>query len=254
MRKKLAASLVAAFALTLSFDVNVVFAYPSLPTHTNCGTGNCWTFHAYTYSTCGACTTTGTGWTSTVPQQYSVTKDSYNQDVMDEGVWLINTNNGSQSTEAGYVSGWWPYSSPPLWIGGINPYGTENNDPNAASEQHGSTSLTLGANVAAWAYGSGTTAQIDQNTSLFWSYSSFNSIPLNRFNLAQSEVHETGCYSNGNNCTNSPWMGNGSGQTFNLEYQASGGGWNSWGNTNGQGMYSPYWAHFNTTYYSNGGY
>ena len=69
-------------------------------------------FPAWAESTCAACTTTGPAWTSTTPLHWAVPKDAFDQDVMDEGVWLIDTTNGGEATEAGYVSGWWPYSKP----------------------------------------------------------------------------------------------------------------------------------------------
>ena len=232
---------------------SVAMAYPPLPTHNPCGAGNCWQFHEYVYSACSGCTTTGTGWTSTVPSSWSVPQDGYHQDLMGEGVWLINTNNGGQSTEAGYVSGWWPYSSPPEWLGGLNPYGTDDNDPGLSYEHHGAASLTPGASVAAWVYSTGSTAQVDQSGQLFWSYNSFASIPLTRFNFAQGEVHATNCDGNGNNCNPHPWLNNcNPGETFQLEWQAPSGTGSFWGNTQ-PGSYGPYWVQANTSNYKNGG-
>ncbi|MGO9584461.1 MAG: hypothetical protein ACLP36_16880 [Acidimicrobiales bacterium] len=230
-----------------------VDAYPSLPTHDQCA-ANCWAFHAYVYSQCGACTTTGTGWGSIVPTTYSVPQDGSYSNVMDEGVWLINTGTASESTESGYFSGWWPHSNPQRWIGGLNPYGTEDNDPNSGTQRIGSTSLTLGDDVSEWVLGSGTTSETDQQGVLFWHYTAFSSIPGNRFNFAQGETHVAGCDSQGNNCNPWVWLNNCSpGESFSLEWQAPNGNWSSWGNTNGQGSYSPYWIAPETSYYENGG-
>lgn len=238
-------------SLLTTLGVTTALALPSEPVHQPCGSGGCWAFHAWAESTCGACTTTGTGWTSTTPLHWAVPKDAFDQDVMDEGVWLINTTNGGEATEAGYVSGWWPYSKPRTWLSGLRAYGTEENGANGVMSPNW---MVANTSTNAWSYGSGTTSQIDQNGSLFWYYTLWPSIPLGRFNFAQGEVHATNCDAQGNNCSPYPWLNNCSpGEEFTVEYQAANGSWQGWSSLTTNTFY-PYWSNYvSADQYKNGG-
>lgn len=75
----------------------------------SCGSSCFETFAAAAISTCGACTTRGTAWTSTLPVTLSIPKDSQDFDSMDEAAWLTNLNDPTgEATETGYFAGWWP--------------------------------------------------------------------------------------------------------------------------------------------------
>jgi hypothetical protein len=254
--RRFAAGFVVALLCFAAFETSSSLAFTGETTHAYCGTGNCWAFHAWAESSCGACTTIGTGWTSTLPTSVLVQKDAYDQDVMDEGVWLISGSHPTtEATEAGYVAGFWPYASPPTWLGdNLYPYGTKNNGGSITDGQRGAVSMAKGAAVEAWAYGSGTTAQVDQNGTAFWSYTGFPSFTTPRFNFAQGEVHATDCDSSGNNCDPWPWLNNCSpGEEFTLEYETSAGTWEGWSSISVD-AYSPYWVtDIDADHFSNGG-
>ena len=254
LRRCLTAVLVTLVAVA-TFGGTSAHAFTSEPIHVYCGTGNCWAFHEWAESSCSACTTIGTGWTSTVPE-WKVPEDGYDQDVMDEGVWLINTTHANEATETGYVSGWWPYSTPRRWLPGLIPYGTKDGGGSVTDGQKGADSLVFGKSVAAWSYGTGDTSQVDENGALFWHYTQFPVIPLYRFNFAQGEVHATDCNSSGYNCSPWPWLNNCSpGTEFTLEYQTTGGTWMGWGTiTVDYDTSGPYWANeVDADHYTNGG-
>jgi hypothetical protein len=243
-------ALVVSVTVLATLGVSSALALPSEPVHQACGDGGCWAFHAWAESTCG-CTSTGTGWLGTTPLHWAVPKDQFDQDAMDEAAWLINTSNTNESTETGYVSGWWPYSLPArTWLSGLRAYGTEENGANGLM-----SSPWLSANTAtsAYSYGSGADSQVDQNGVLFWDHTTWPSIPAGVFNFVQGEVHATNCDGEGDNCSPYGWLNNCSpGEEFTLEYAASG-SWHDWTSLTTDDFY-PYWSDYvNADHYTNGG-
>jgi hypothetical protein len=182
-----------------------------------------------------------------------VPEDAAKVDVMDEGVWLSSTTDFGSATETGYVSGWWPYTMPHTWLSGLRAYGTELNGTNGVMSPNW---MTYSSPISAWSQDTGDESLVWQDGSWFWEYDAWATITGGRFNFAQGEVHADGCDSNGNNCSPWPWMGNGSGQGFVLEYENSSFVWQHWGNltTGDYSSNSPYWSTWVSNYdYNNGG-
>ena len=198
-------------------------------------------------STCGACTTLGTAEFGSLPSQWSVPQDPNQYDNMNEAAWLLQKNSGA-GTETGYFSGWWPYTNPASWVHTIVAYGTGN----AASIGFYSNGLTSGASFNSYVDATGQESVFWQNGSIFWSCYCWSAIGTPRYNSAQGEIHASDTDQYG-----TPWLGNGSGQTFNMEYQAASGSWNLWSSLTLQnaGALSPYWYTKQANWeWSNGGY
>lgn len=213
-------------------------------------------YHLHANSTCGACTTPGTKYESYVPTNHYVPYTPYGSfyDAMDEGVWLLNTNyiNNAEGTEAGYFSGWWPYTQTPVWYGNLQAYGTTQAGYGAGAVSAGS--LTGGASVWAYSWNSGRNSEVVQNGNLFWNCNCWAAVPTPRFNSAQGEALAWYTDAYGfpelNNCT--------PGEQFTMFFQSASNlqfyDWSSMSLQNSPSPPSPYWSSQQSVYqWSNGG-
>jgi hypothetical protein len=191
---------------------------------TTCGY-NCFEdFGATATSTCGACTTRGTAYTSTLPTSHYVPEDNQMFDYMDEAVWLVSkTNPTTEATETGYWSGWWPYSDPPTWVAGLDPYGTENDGQSGAILL---SPMTGGKSIAAYSDQNGTSSAVYSPIGTgVWGCNCWPTVPTPRYNYAQGEVKAENTAVYGlpelNNCE--------PGEQFSMQYaNGSTGAWGPW--------------------------
>ena len=208
----------------------------------SCGQGCFRDWELAAVSTCGACTTLGTEEDGYVPTSFSVTQDPIagldpGTDAMNEAAWLLNKNDSNQGTETGYFSGWWPYTEPHSWNGCIKAYGTYNNGYDGS---YNATCMTGGDNYYAYSDATGRESRVVQQGAVFWTCYCWPAVGTPRYNFAHGEVH---AYSTDQYGT--PWLGNGSGQTFYMYFQSSSGGWGLWSSltlefTSTTGSISPY--------------
>lgn len=172
----------------------------------------------YSTVTSGSGTTIGTGaWTTTWPSGYSIHDNGVN--FSDEGQWIDNATNNSQSLEGGFYSG---AGSNVVWTDGILPYYTTN-DGNNETDDSGNY---LQYNNVIWMQ---TTAPYGPDDAYVQvgdhiMHPGDPSIPTPRQNYAQGEVSDV--------CDYPVLMGGSSsspGEQFTEKYEATDTSFSNWG-------------------------
>jgi hypothetical protein len=145
----------------------------------------------------------------------------------DEGAWIINTQNESDSLEAGWFTGYWPYGTHG-WFSGLLPYWTKTN---GTTGTRGNTYVQAGENYKVSivsAPGGYADFKLSDGTEYEWGNSYY---VQNGWNWAQGEV----------TTSKQTWMGNGQdGWHASGYYTADGTYFYGWG-VQSACQNSPYW-------------